>query len=140
MTQRIDDLRLLNKLLRDHPDELTDRETEAFASMRFDLTAYDGGMFLQLTELQRAWVTGVHQRIVPEYANLVSRGLVPKGTPTAESKKLDAMLAGPKPLKPPPLPKPATNGLARASRKHCGKTDDGCYAFVNGDCTCGCCA
>ena len=139
MTQREDDLKLLNELLKDHPDDLTDWETEALASMRFDLTAYEGGMFLQLTDKQRTVVTRVHQRIVPDYANLVSRGLVPKGTPTAESKKLDAMLAGPK-LRPPPLPKPASNGPGRASRKHCGREEEGCYAFVNGDCTCGCCS
>ena len=33
----------------------------------------------QLTEKQREWVTSVHKRIVPAYANLFSRGLVPRG-------------------------------------------------------------
>lgn len=103
MTHRADDLRLLGELLNDHAGELTDVETEAFAGMRFDLTAgYEGPKFQQLTDRQRDWVTSVHQRLVPDYANLVSQGLVPKGTPTAESRALDAMLAGPKVARPPP--------------------------------------
>ena len=139
MSQRESDLKLLNELIHDHPDDLTDVEEEAFASMRSDLTAYDGGMFLQLTDKQRKWVTAVHERVVPQYLNLVSRGLVPQGTPTAESRRLDAMLTGPK-VRPPPIPKPTPSGPGRTSRKHCGREDEGCYAFVNGDCTCGCCS
>jgi hypothetical protein len=103
MSQRDDDLKMLNELLEKHADELTDVEVEAFAGMRFDLTAgLSGHQFQQLTERQRDWATSVHVRIVPTYANLVSRGLCPKGTPTAESKALDAMLAGPKVTRPPP--------------------------------------
>ena len=102
MSQRDSDLKLLNELLDKHADEMTDVETEAFAGMRFDITAYDGPQYHQLTEKQRAWVKSVYERIVPVYANLVSQGLVPKGTPTAESRALDAMLARPKVLKPPP--------------------------------------
>ena len=103
MSQRDDDLRLLNELLTDHPSELTDVEVEAFAGMRFDLTAgFRGPRFQQLTDRQRDWVASVHQRLVPDYANLVSSGLCPKGTPTAESMALDAMLAKPKVLRPPP--------------------------------------
>lgn len=85
MSYRDDDLSLLNELLNDHADELTEVETEAFASMRFDLQAYGGmeipskGKFQQLTEKQRQWVTSVHARVVPDYANMWSRGLVPRG-------------------------------------------------------------
>lgn len=104
MSFRDSDLRMLGDLLGLYADELTADETEAFAGMRFDLTAYEGQQHHQhqLTEKQRLWVKGVHHRIIPEYANLVSQGLCPKGTPTAESKALDAMLAGPKVTRPPP--------------------------------------
>ena len=102
MSQREDDLRTLKELLDQHADELTGVETEAFAGMRFDLTAgYRGERFQQLTEKQRAWVTSVHQRIVPDYANLASSGNLAKGTPTAESRALDAMLRRPMPARPP---------------------------------------
>ena len=101
-SKRTSDLNLLGELLGKHADELTDRETEAFAGMRFDLKAgFEGPQFQQLTDKQRAWAVAVHERIVPAYANLVSRGLVPRGTPTAESQALDRMLAGPKVLRPP---------------------------------------
>jgi hypothetical protein len=99
MSQRDDDLKMLQKLLDGHLDELTDREAEAFADMRLTLTAYTGvSGFEQLTDKQRAWVTSVHERIVPQYANLVSRGLVPRG------REVPSMV-GPLPKKPPPLPK-----------------------------------
>ena len=89
---RATDLKMLNELLNDHADELNDSETEAFASMRFNLNAYASTScaqspgFQQLTDKQRAWVTAVYERIVPQYANLVSRGLVPRGreVPTPE--------------------------------------------------------
>lgn len=104
---------MLNELIGDplvrgasRASEMTDAEVEAFASMRFDMTAYHGDFRQeQLTEKQRSWVKSVYERVVPQYANLVSRGLVPKGTPTAESKALDAMLARPKVLRPPPRKK-----------------------------------
>ena len=138
MTQREDDLHLLNELLDKCEDSMSTHVIEAFAGMRFDLTAgFRGPKFQQLTDKQRDWATGVRERIVPQYANMVSRGLVPNGTPTAESMALDAMLAKSKVLRPPPLPKPASAG--RASLRHCGRADEGCYAFVNGDCTCACC-
>lgn len=140
MTQRAADLELLSDLLDKHADSLSAYEVEVFAGMRFDLTAgLRGPQFVELSDKQRDWATGVRERIVPQYANLVSQGLVPNGTPTAESRALDAMLAAPKPLRPPPLPKPV-GAPQRASRKHCGRQDDGCYAFVNGDCSCECCA
>jgi hypothetical protein len=86
-SKRTSDLNLLGELLGKHADELTDRETEAFASMRFDLQAYGGILdgtdagrpFHQLSDKQRGWVTSVHGRVVPAYANLVSRGLAPRG-------------------------------------------------------------
>jgi hypothetical protein len=139
LTQRDADLELLNELLNKHADELTDVEVEKFASMRFDLTAgLRGERFQQLTDAQRDWATAVRERVAPTYANLVSRGLVPKGTPTTESRALDAMLSGPK-LRPPPIPRPSSTAPPRASKRHCGRADEGCYAFVNGDCSCECC-
>lgn len=78
---RENDLRMLAELLKHHAENLTDAETEAFASMRFDLTTYGPGPFevFKLSEKQRAWVTSVYERLVPQYSNLVSRGLVPRG-------------------------------------------------------------
>jgi hypothetical protein len=67
---------LLNTLLDEHNDELTGGEMEAFASMRYDMTAYNQE---ELTSAQRVWVKLVYDRIVPEYANLVSSGAVPRG-------------------------------------------------------------
>jgi hypothetical protein len=138
--QRDDDLELLRELLDEHAGELNAVEAEAFASMRADLAESEDGYFFKLTDKQRAWAARVRERVAPTYANLASRGLVPNGTPTAESRALDAMLAGPRPLRPPPLPKSISIGSVRASRRHCGRADEGCYAFVNGDCTCGCCS
>jgi hypothetical protein len=43
------------------------------------MTIPSKGKFQMLTTKQREWVTTVHERIVPAYANLVSRGLVPRG-------------------------------------------------------------
>jgi hypothetical protein len=87
VSHRTSDLNLLGELLDKHAADLTDLEVEAFASMRLDLQAYGGILdgtdvgrpFHQLTDRQRSWVTGVHERVVPAYANLVSRGLVPRG-------------------------------------------------------------
>jgi hypothetical protein len=78
VSHRTSDLHLLDELLDKHGDDLTDLENEAFASMRLDLTDA-GRSFHQLTDKQRGWVTSVHERVVPAYANLVSRGLVPRG-------------------------------------------------------------
>jgi hypothetical protein len=85
MSQREDDLNALSELLEHHADELSEVELEAFNDMRFSLQAYGGtdipsrGKFQMLTTKQREWVTTVHERIIPAYANLVSRGLVPRG-------------------------------------------------------------
>jgi hypothetical protein len=85
MSQREADLSMLNELLDQHTGELSEAELEAFADMRFSLQAYGGtdihskGKFQMLTTKQREWVTTVHERIIPAYANLVSRGLVPRG-------------------------------------------------------------
>ena len=77
MSQREADLSMLSELLDRHAEELSETEV--------DLQAY-GGMeipskpkYQRLTDKQRTWVTSVHERIVPQYANLVSRGLVPRG-------------------------------------------------------------
>jgi hypothetical protein len=136
---RADDLSMLNELLNDHADELTDVETEAFAGMRFDLTAYAGLSsargpgFHQLTDKQRDWVETVHQRLVTTYENLVSRGLIPRGREVPTPAILQNL-----PKRPPPMPRSVTP--QRASKRHCGRQDEGCYAFVNGDCTCDCCS
>jgi len=85
VSQREGDLSMLSELLDHHSDELSETEVEAFADMRFSLQAY-GGMeipskpkYQQLTDKQRTWVMSAHERIVPQYENLVSRGLVPRG-------------------------------------------------------------
>jgi len=144
MTQRTSDLTLLNELLNSHVDELTDVEMEAFASMRFDLQAYGGILgpesasgrrFQQLTADQRVWVMSAHERIVGKPSTRLTAGEIPRGREVPLPPVLQNL-----PRRPPPLPKPVSNGPPRASRRHCGRTDEGCYAFVNGDCTCGCCS
>jgi hypothetical protein len=105
MSDREKDLEMLAELLEKHLEELSDVEVEAFADMRLTLKLYgttEHSRFRELTEKQREWVTRVRERIVPQYANLVSRGLAAKGDPTPESRALDAMLAKPKVLRPPP--------------------------------------
>lgn len=131
MSRRAEDLKLLDDLLDKHADELSEREAEAFAGMRLALQT----QYHQLTEPQRAWVVRAHGRVVTEEAqNLVSRGLVPRGREVALAPVLLNL-----PKSPPPMPKPVKGAPVRGSRRHCGKEDDGCYAFVNGDCACACC-
>jgi hypothetical protein len=85
VSQREKDLEMLNELLEEHLGALSEEEVEAFASMRLDLQAYGGtdipsaSKYRQLTGKQRQWVTSAHERFVPQYENLVSRGLVPRG-------------------------------------------------------------
>ena len=100
MSHRDDDLRMLDELLNNHADEITGVEVEAFASMRFDLKAYhrNARPLEQLTDKQRLWLTSVHERIAPQYANLMSRGLVPRGCEVAS-------MVGALPKRPPPMPK-----------------------------------
>ena len=104
MSTRDDDLQMLSTLLDDHLDELSEKEVEAFASMRFDMTAYEkvGGEEhrRQLSAKQREWVTSVHERLIPAYANLVSRGLVPRGREVPTPAVLQNL-----PKKPPPRKK-----------------------------------
>ena len=102
-SQREKDLRKLGALLDDHAEELNSVESEAFAGMRFWLTAYEGVRPGQqhLSDKQRTWLNDVYERVVPEYSNLSSSGGLAKGDPTPESRALDKMLSGPKPLRPP---------------------------------------
>jgi len=140
MSRREEDLKMLNTLLNDeHAPELTVREVEAFADMRFSLIAYKGisygSVFQELTEKQRDWVRTVYAlRVGEESLNLVSRGLVPRGKEVAPAPVLRNL-----PMKPPPLPQPSSKAPMRSSRRHCGNEENGCYAFVNGDCACDCC-
>ena len=92
------DLEMLNSLLEGHLEELSDVEVEAFADMRFCLKM---GHYSNLSVKQRGWVVSTYERLVPQYENMVSRGLVPQGTPSPESRALDEMLAKPKVLRPP---------------------------------------
>jgi len=110
MSQRDDDLKMLDDLLgkeiwemHEAHDSLTTAEVEAFASMRFDLRAYQDNTvhraFEFLTDKQRAWVTAVHERVTGGgYENLASRGLVERG------REVPSMV-GALPKRPPPMPK-----------------------------------
>ena len=69
---REEDLKQLGELLGDHADELSETEAEAFDDMRASLLTEDG--YHQLTDKQRAWLTVVRARVIPEYENLVNRG------------------------------------------------------------------
>ena len=143
MTQRDADLQLLRELLDEHAGELTVPEVEAFADMRFDLQAYGGILgpespsgrrFQQLTVDQRAWAARVHERVVGVPSTRLTAGEIPRGREVPTPAILQHL-----PKKPPPMPRPIA-GPVRTSRKHCGREDEGCTAFVNGDCTCGCCS
>lgn len=65
-------------------------EPNWFEPFREMLANLESGRYLALTEKQRAWVRGVHERLfdVPTYENLFSAGKVPRGgygaTPTPE--------------------------------------------------------
>jgi hypothetical protein len=105
MSHRDTDLSMLADLLDKHIDELSERELEAFLDMRLSLKMYPKDIaerhgFRELTEKQREWLTAVHQRVIPQYANLVSQGLVPRG------REVPSMV-GALPKRPPPMPKPA---------------------------------
>jgi len=84
---RQEDLQHLDELLEQHLDELLPHEKDAFTDMRSSLAAYGNGVGRrQLSDRQRAWVKATLERVVPQYENLVSRGLVPRGkeVPTPE--------------------------------------------------------
>jgi len=69
------DLEMLNELLDKHDDEMSVGEVESFADMRFVLKAHKRS----LSPKQHEWVASVYERIVPQYANLVSNGIAPRG-------------------------------------------------------------
>jgi hypothetical protein len=99
VSERESDLRMLKELLDEHLEELTEWEVEAFADMRCSLTMYPGDVrerngFHQLTEKQREAVKRAHERLVPQYENLVSSGKVPRG------REVELMVRD-KPLRPP---------------------------------------
>jgi hypothetical protein len=108
MNQRDADLEMFSDLLDKHVGDLSEKELEAFLDMRFNLK--DGG-FREITEKQRAWLTAVHQRVIPQYANLVSQGLVPRGREVSS-------MVGALPKRPPPMPKPPERPMQRASAEH----------------------
>jgi hypothetical protein len=120
--QRDEDLRMLNELLGSGvlgADGLRDAEVEAFASMRFDLKAYQSTSvagrpgFYKLTDKQRAWVVAVHERVTGGgYENLVSSGKVPRGAEVQ-------LMVGPLPKRPPQLPaRPERRGPERQTQEH----------------------
>lgn len=94
-----DDARLLMEVLRyvedrhDDPDERTDIPYRAFKGM------LDRGE--PLSDKQRAWVRGVHERLFdePKYENLVSGGRVPRGREVPTPAVLRDL-----PKRPPPRP------------------------------------
>ena len=71
-SRREPDIRMLNELLEN--SELREEEREAFLSMKEALDRYH-----QLTDKQRAWAKLRHEALHPQYENLVSRGMVPRG-------------------------------------------------------------
>lgn len=107
MSQRDDDLKMLDELLDRHLHDLSDRELEAFADMRWDLKAYQGNethrSFEFLTDKQRLWLTTVHQRIVPKYGDYV----IPPPKRPGEPGYV-ALMVGTLPKKPPPMPQDRT--------------------------------
>ena len=97
MSHRDADLRALNELLDEHADQLTDRETEAFASMRLDMTGYTVGNQDQLTERQREWVKLAHERICGKPLTRLTAGEIPRGREVATPPVLQNL-----PKRPPP--------------------------------------
>jgi hypothetical protein len=116
MSQRDTDLRMLNELLDKHVDQLSERETEAFANMRYDLRAYWSSTsrrgFEFLTENRRSWVAAVYERITGGgYENLVSQGLVPRGQEVPN-------MVGTLPKRPPPIPKEPERAARKETAEH----------------------
>jgi hypothetical protein len=101
MSERETDLKLLNELLA-HKEQtradgeplLSGKEEKAFSEMLENLDR-----FHQLTDKQRQWVMGVHERVIgtPQYLNMWSSGTIPRGKEVPEPKALQY-----KPLRPPP--------------------------------------
>jgi len=131
MTHRDSDLKMLKEIL-EHSDDLNGTEVEAFADMESSLTT---DRFHELTEKQRQWAKTVWERVVPAYSNLVSGALVPRGREVPTPPALQNL-----PKRPPPMPRHASpSRIPGMRRRHCGRTDEGCYALINGDCACECC-
>ena len=88
---------VLDELIDGHSHEFTNWEADAFPSMRADLLAYGTpeGRY-KLSDTQRASVERAHERLVPEYKNLVSDGLVPLGREVETPAVLQRL-----PMKPP---------------------------------------
>jgi len=105
-TQREEDLRLLEDLLCNHDHELSPTELEAFADMRDDLLAYGTGEgYRELTVPRRSWLQKTLARVAPQYENLVSRGLVPRGREVPTPAVLQKL-----PMKPPAKKRPSDGG------------------------------
>jgi hypothetical protein len=90
-----DDARLLRECLDTVAADLDDD------AAKFNVTAFRDMLDKDrpLSKKQRDWVAGVHKRIVtdePEYLNLVSNGLCPRGREVPTPKVLQNL-----PLKPP---------------------------------------
>jgi hypothetical protein len=127
MSQRDDDLKMLDELLgkelweiQDRHDSLTTAEVEAFTSMRWDLRAYQSNTthrgFEFLTDKQRVWLQLTHERVTGGgYENLASRGLIPEPKKPGEPGYV-ALMVGALPKRPPPLPQRTVP--QRASQEH----------------------
>jgi hypothetical protein len=76
-------------------DENLEKHAKAFKDMLYRM---ETGRLQTLSETQRQYLKDLHERIVgePEYENLFSRGLVPKGKPVETPAVLQKL-----PLKPP---------------------------------------
>jgi hypothetical protein len=110
MKNRDEDLKTLNAILtyadeQEDDEKVSEKEADAFRSMHQLLVE---GFREELTEKQRKWARGVAARIrgeeaEPEYENLISNGLCPRGREVPTPAVLQNL-----PKRPPP--RRASNG------------------------------
>jgi hypothetical protein len=84
------DRKMLLELLTDYAGQISDGQREAFRDMFSELKRTERPLSFK----QREWVSGVHERFVPKYENLVSNGKVPRGREVE-------LLVRDRPLRPP---------------------------------------
>ncbi len=124
------DLKLLRSVMAPANEaERSAGESQAFGEM---LSLMESGERHVLSDKQRRWALEVAARLRPVRAADVPRGREVPTPPVLQNL----------PKKPPPIPKDVSRSVMRrlaVQHGHCGKTEIGCYAFINGDCACDCC-